>query len=338
MSSTCLHITNGDATAELLKASSVSGDVLPWRDTMHQGPFPRGLDLDQVSKIRAQYFAGSDLPFDDVMSDFASRNAQLRTAPHYMKIILWFEHDLLDQLQLLQILDWFHSTDFDLNKLSIICVDRFEGVDNFRGLGELSPQQISTLLPTALPITAQHLKIAKDGWQAFRSPDPHDLLSFLNGPLDVLPFLKAVLVRHMQEYPWVTDGLTRMERQLLELIGGGMCEPRKLFQQSMIHETVYFMGDWTIFSQVAALCSGKTPLISTKSSNPFIHPRDATGGLNKFTEQELQLTEIGRQILSGNMNARSAIHRDMHLGGIHIISGQPMWMWNDHMQTCSLCN
>lgn len=336
MSSTCLHIANGDATAGLLKASSVSGDILPWRDTMHQGPFPHGVDLDQVSKIRAQYFSGSDMPFDDVMRDFSSRNAKLRTAPQYDKIILWFEHDLLDQLQLLQILDWFHSTDFDLEKLSIICVDRFEGIDHFRGLGELDPQQISTLLPTALPVTAQHLTLAREGWKAFRSPDPHDLMSFLNGPLDVLPFLKAALVRHMQEYPWVIDGLTRMERQLLELVGSGVCEPQKLFQQSMMLETVYFMGDWTVFSQVATLCSGKTPLLKTKSSNAFIHPRDITGGLNEIAKQRLQLTDKGRQVLSGEMNAGTVIDRDTYLGGVLIKSDQPMWMWDDQLQICSL--
>jgi hypothetical protein len=336
MSSTCLHITNGDATVDVLKASLVSGDILPWRDTMHKGPFPHGLDLDQVSKIRAQYFSGSDMLFDDVMRDFSSRNTKLRTAPQYEKIILWFEHDLVDQLQLLQILDWFHFNDFDLEKLSIICLDRFKGVDNFRGLGELSPQQISTLLPTALPVTAQHLKLARDGWQAFRSPDPHELLSFLNRSLDVLPFLKAALVRHMQEYPWVINGLTRMERQLLKLVGSGVCEPQKLFQQSMALETVYFMGDWTVFSQVATLCSGKTPLISTKSSGAFIHPRDVTGGLNKFAEQRLQLTASGRQVLSGEINTSSVIDRDTYLGGVHIKSGQPMWMWDDQLQICTL--
>lgn len=38
MSTSQLHITNGDCAAEIIKASSLGGDVLPWRDPMHHVP------------------------------------------------------------------------------------------------------------------------------------------------------------------------------------------------------------------------------------------------------------------------------------------------------------
>jgi hypothetical protein len=104
------HITNGDSAANILKQSRVSGDVLPWRDRMHHGPFPAGLDIDEVSDIRARYLAGPQLHDAEVVRDFRLRNEHLRATARYGEVVLWFEYDLLDQLQILQLLDWFEST------------------------------------------------------------------------------------------------------------------------------------------------------------------------------------------------------------------------------------
>ena len=99
-----LHITNGDGAAGLLKASGLEGDVLAWRDPMHHGPFPAEPDLKALSALRGRYLAGPDLPEQDVVRDFELRNEHLKSASRYEEVVLWFEHDLLDQLQILQIL------------------------------------------------------------------------------------------------------------------------------------------------------------------------------------------------------------------------------------------
>jgi len=107
MQNDTLHITNGDAAASLLIASSVAGDVLPWRDVLHDGPVPGGLSLAKLSQVRAGYLSDSFmLPLTDVQRDFALRDGQLQSSDRYDEVILWFEHDLYDQLQILQLLDW----------------------------------------------------------------------------------------------------------------------------------------------------------------------------------------------------------------------------------------
>ncbi|MEM9684136.1 MAG: hypothetical protein AAF942_12780, partial [Pseudomonadota bacterium] len=65
-----LHVTNGDGAGNLIEASEVEGDVLPWRDTMFEGPFPSGLDLVETSRRRAAYLAGVGLPVSEVQRDF----------------------------------------------------------------------------------------------------------------------------------------------------------------------------------------------------------------------------------------------------------------------------
>ncbi len=336
MKTSCLHITNGDGAVELIKASSVEGNVLSWRDTMHGGSFPEGLTLDEVSKVRASYFAGDDLDYDKVLNDFLERNKRLKEADQFDQIILWYEHDLLDQLQILQLLDWFHSTNIERHKLSIICIDRFPGIDNFRGLGQLNSGQIASLLKTATPIINEQLELAKEGWAAFRNANPNKLLDFLKQDLDALPFLKEALYRHLQEYPWTSDGLKRSERQLLQLIGNKVSSPSELFQQSMNLESVFFMGDWNVFSHLTTLNHTQTPLITTQTGVPFIHPRELVSNQKAFKEQVILITEVGKQVLDGSINALDILKRDYHLGGVHINSNHSMWMWNDKMQTLEL--
>ena len=148
-------------------------------------------------------------------------------------IILWFEHDLLDQLQILQILNWFYQNSDHAGTPSLICIDRFDGIEPFRGIGQLNAVQMASLFDQRRSVTAQQLGVAHAAWNAFCAPDPGALLDFIATDGDALPFLKPALRRHLQEFPWLNDGLTRTERQLLLLVKNGTTKPGQLFVKNM---------------------------------------------------------------------------------------------------------
>lgn len=323
-----LHITNGDGAADLLKASTIGGDVLPWRDPMHHGPFPAGIGLDALAGVRADYLCGPGLDRDETHRAFRLRDEHLASAARYDGVILWFEHDLLDQLQILQLLDWFHDTGFDRAKLALICIDHFEGVPGFRGLGNLTPEQVATLLERRQPVTSQQLELASVGWRAFRSPDPRDLEQFLAGDLGPLPFLGPALRRHLEEYPWRQDGLTRTERQILRLVADGISAPGKLFTENMNLEEVLFLGDWTTFRHIAGLCRAAIPLLRCTPGPTFECPPEMEIPRTEFLAQRLSLTDDGKRVLAGDLHARQALARDIWLGGVALDSGAAMWMWD----------
>jgi len=326
---TSLHITNGDSAGNILEASALEGDVLPWRDPMHHGPFPAGHDLDAVSDVRARYLAGTPDSYDDVARSFRLRDARLKAANRYSEIILWFEHDLLDQLQILQLLDWFSGADLGDAKLSMICIDRFPGIEPFRGLGQLNQEQMSGSFASRYAVTETQFKLAIDGWAAFRSSNPAALETFMAQDVDALPFLHAALARHLEEYPWTIDGLTKSERQLLKLVSAGIHTPGPLFARSMDYETVLFEGDLRIFKHIADLCSAR--LLNSEPFGTFRYPPHIQISRADFLGQKLQVTGAGEQVLAGTLRSSSAIVRDEWLGGVHLLSGRPMWMWNpDH--------
>jgi hypothetical protein len=133
-----LNITNGDSAVEIMKKAGIPGSYLPWQDVLHDGPVPAGLSLEELSKVRAKFIIsqGWGMP-ENVERDFVERDNTLRSFEEYKKVILWFEHDLYDQLQILQILDWFHVNKNNGIDLSIICVDKY--------LGMLTPEEMKGL-------------------------------------------------------------------------------------------------------------------------------------------------------------------------------------------------
>ena len=101
-----LHVTNGDSAVGVLRRA-VEGEFLPWRDVLHEGPVHAGLPLDALSRRRAAFIASAgwaSLP--QIEKDFLERDAKLRNSLAHAEVVLWFEHDLYDQLQLIQVLDW----------------------------------------------------------------------------------------------------------------------------------------------------------------------------------------------------------------------------------------
>ena len=100
-----LNITNGDSAVNIMKQAGVPGTFLPWRDVLHDGLVPAGLSLEDLSMVRASFIANRGWgALAAVVQDFRERDNVLKSYDQYEKVMLWFEHDLYDQLQILQIL------------------------------------------------------------------------------------------------------------------------------------------------------------------------------------------------------------------------------------------
>jgi hypothetical protein len=46
-----LILTNGDSATGAIRAAGIAGEILPWRDVLHDGPVPTGLELDDLSGV-----------------------------------------------------------------------------------------------------------------------------------------------------------------------------------------------------------------------------------------------------------------------------------------------
>ena len=196
---------------------------------LHEGPVRAGLSLEQLSRERAAFIADAGWgDRTDVLKDFEKRDATFRRAREHDEIVLWFEHDLYDQLQLIQVLDALG--DRPGPPVTLVCEAEY--------LGTMSTQRAAELFALRNPVTRRHVAEASAAWAAFRSPDPGKIQSVKSA---ALRFLDAALRRHLQEFPWTTDGLSLLERRVLQALQGGPLAFPELFQA--VEEDPAFLGD-----------------------------------------------------------------------------------------------
>ena len=99
-----LHVTNGSVMVSRLHDLGV-GAVLPWDDVLHEGPVPEGLAPADLGGVRAAFLAGEAGDLEEIARQFEARDRRLDEAAGDDEVVLWFEHDLYDQLQVLQVMD-----------------------------------------------------------------------------------------------------------------------------------------------------------------------------------------------------------------------------------------
>lgn len=315
-----LHITNGDSAIHIMERAGISGTLLPWRDVLHDGPVPEGLSLKELSKVRARFIAGRG--WGDpaaIEQDFIDRDHVLESSEHYEKVILWFEHDLYDQLQLIQILDWYHQHRPIKAELTIICVDQY--------LGTLSPEQMASLQRYEQIITEEQLALASMAWNAYRSATPEPWYDLLRVDTTVLPYLAGAVFRQLEEYPDCRTGLTRTARQALQIIAQGEARPGRVFGDYQRTEERIFMGDASFWAILDEMTESKPPLIQSSPVGALSFPLKSDAALT--------ITAAGEDVLAGKLDYLGCIEMDRWIGGVHL-TADAIWCWDG--STASLSN
>ncbi|HEX5872048.1 MAG TPA: DUF1835 domain-containing protein [Longimicrobium sp.] len=309
-----LHVTNGDSAAERIRAAGVQGAVLPWRDVLHDGPVPAGLPMDRLSALRADFIASLGwAPADEVRRSFADRDRTLAGSVDEDEVVLWFEHDLYDQLQLIQLLDWF--ADHPHRRLTLVNPPEY--------LGHASAERMAELFAARAPVTRAQLALGRRAWDAFRAPDPRGIESVIAQAAeggDALPHLAAALFRLLEEYPAVGSGLSRSEEQILIALAGGAATLADAYPASHhAVEDAVWLGDGTWMTYVHRLAGGAQPLLALEAD-----PDDSADPMRR----RAAITEVGREALWGRADAVWINGIDRWIGGVHLSGRDARWRWD----------
>ncbi len=252
-----LHVTNGSSVS--LAETGLGGEVLIWDDVLYRPPLP------------------------------GARESLLARSPAHEEVALWFEHDLYDQVQLIDILDCFHSHPGAAARLTLIASDQY--------LGPLTGKQLAALWPRRHDVSAAELALGAEAWRAFLAPDPRAIETLLAGDTSALPYLRGALVRHLEQLPSVDNGLSRTERQILQVLSAGHRDFASLFPAVQQCEERIFMGDTAFRRYLDRLASCPHPLVLER-------------------EGRFHITGAGRDVLAGR-----ADH-------VRLNSIDAPWRWN----------
>jgi hypothetical protein len=280
-----LHVTNGDIVVAKLAAIGI--EALAWRDALHEGPVVKN-----GRELRAE-FLGIDV------AELEQRDRTLDA--HRGEIVLWFEADLYDQLQIAEILWRLRGSDPE--RISLVQIGEHIGIPHSGGLGELEPEQLRELAGVRLNEAA--LRVGEQAWEALMASEPHGLLRV--GSTPELRFMAEAFKRLAQEYPWRRDGLSLTERRLLAGAPGTKYE---LFERAWRKEQRPFMGDTFAFAALRRLA----PLLD-----------DCDGVLH--------LNDRGERVLQGE----EEFVTERWIGGVHVTPATP-WRWDDAREVITSSN
>lgn len=305
-----LHVTNGDIAADKITQAGLGEHVLPWRDLLSEGPVPAKLSLINLANRRSKFIeAAGWAPYRETRQAMAERDAELLRFKEYDGVVFWFEHDLTDQLQMLQVLERFAARGDEGTPMWLVTTDRFPAVEPFHGMGQLQPEQLTTLYEQRRRLALDDFKLARRLWDAFRAPNPMAIDEALNTDTGRFPYMAPALRRHLAQFPAVTDGLSRTERAALSELSKQPMLVSDLFEATQAREDARFLSDLAFGSHLDRLASEDRPLIERQ-------------------EEKVRLTARGRHILTGSENWADEDYPVRWLGGVEMIPSTTPWRWD----------
>jgi DNA-binding transcriptional MerR regulator len=234
-----LHVTNGESAASTLRTAAIEGVVLSWDDVLHVGPL--AFDPAESRRVRSRFLA--EQGWGDaaaIEADLARRDELLARED---QVVLWFEHDVVDQLQLLQILSQLGPN----AQVELVQTDHY--------LGSLEADDLEGLWPKRRPLGPETIAAARESWRSVVAGD-------LDQDVPRLPHVAAALRRFAQEPD-------RTKRQLLDALADGPRTAVQLFLANQEQEEAIFLGDsWAYLflyelweeGKLAPLGGGSMPL------------------------------------------------------------------------------
>jgi hypothetical protein len=298
-----LHIVNGGTVADGLRAAGVEGDVVEYADVLHEGPVPPDENAADFREVRAAFIAASGwAPAEQARLHISAWEGPATVLREFDDVVLWYEHDLFDQLLLIRLLSWWWKN-APVDPPSLVSPGDY--------LGLQTPAQLVALFEARECVEEAQLTLACDAWRAFTASEPLELARIVGHENTMaLPHLEGALRRLLEEYPSVTNGLARTERQILEILEQSPLTPFDLFTANARREERVFMGDATFFMRLERMLAARRPLVR----------RDAH-------DAPIQITDNGRRVLSGELDDVAMNGIDKWIGGVHLTSDN-VWRWN----------
>jgi hypothetical protein len=272
------------------------------------------------------------LEYEGQLRGLEDGERELHDSANYARVVLWFEHDVIDQLSLIHLLGHY-ARHRRPPRLELVNIGDFPGAGRFTGLGELPPEALRMLWKTRKPVSAAQLRLGLNAWRALVDPDPRPLAAIMRSDTPALPLLARALHRHLRELPSAVNGLSLTEELALTLMAqplpdwGGTANLGKIYRT--IHrdtDPLPGQGNLQVRDRVLNMEGASARVFERRTGvGPDGKPQSPWTDL-------LSITELGRAVLKGNADFMSLKPPSRWVGGVQIGVGMPDWRWNDKVK------
>lgn len=288
-----LHITNGDILTNKLSTLKLEGDIITWREMLCEGKTETSVGSESFWKTRFEflnknYKVSKSWFIDKTLKEYRT----LCNHKQEDRIVLWFDFDLFDQINMLAVISWL-KTHRPYAEISLVSSEAENNSVNIIGLGELVDEQLSKLFTNRTLLTQDDIEYADYVWQLYCSDNPIRLENLKDFDSFQFSHLSGAIEAHLMRFPTIRNGLNEVENNILRLARSAKPKTKlELLNTVLRNQGRYGFGD----TQYDRVMTKLKPLFT--NFNP------------------VKLSKKGMEILEGKTSYYSCIQEnDAYLGG-----------------------
>lgn len=288
-----LHITNGDILTNKLNTLKLEGDIITWREMLCEGKTETSVGSESFWKTRFEflnknYKVSKSWFIDKTLKEYRT----LCNHKQEDRIVLWFDFDLFDQINLLAVISWL-KTHRPYAEISLVSSEAEKNSVNIIGLGRLDDEQLRKLYTNRTLLTQDDIEYADYVWQLYCSDNPIRLENLKDFDSFQFSHLSSAIEAHLMRFPTIRNGLNEVENNILRLARSTKPKTKQeLLNTVLRNQGRYGFGD----TQYDRVMTKLKPLFT--NFNP------------------VKLSKKGMEILEGKTSYYSCIQEnDAYLGG-----------------------
>ncbi|WP_272149447.1 DUF1835 domain-containing protein [Tenacibaculum aiptasiae] len=276
MTSSLLHITNGDITTLQLKNLNFKGDIITWREMLCEGKTSVDVGSENFWKTRFDFLKSSYKVTKRKFIDYTLKEYRnLCNQKKQDEIVLWFEYDLFCQINMLAVISWLKRYRKN-QKISLVCSGKVANSEKMLGLGELSPIQLKEHFKNRIILSQDDIEYADYIWQLYCSDSPLQLENASKfNPKSPFVYLEEAIKAHLLRFPSIENGLNHIENNILKTAKNNKFETKNKFIGHLLsNQEVYGYGDIQYVNktnQLKSLFSSFNPVKLNKIGKKVLH-------------------------------------------------------------------
>lgn len=245
MNSSILHITNGDSTTNYLKKLKFSGDIITWREMLCEGKTTADVGSEVFWKHRFNFLKNSYSVSKKKFIDYTLKEYRsLCNKKESNEIVLWFEHDLFCQINMLAVLSWLkkHRKNYHI---SLVCSGKIKGSKKLKGLPELTEIQIKQHYKNRIDLSQDNIEYADYIWQLYCAHSPLRLEAFYKlNTKSPFTYLASAIEAHLLRFPSINNGLNQIENSILKTANSNTLQSKnQLIGKLLKNQETHGFGD-----------------------------------------------------------------------------------------------
>lgn len=291
--SSILHITNGDDFTLKLKSLNLQGDIITWREMLCEGKTETSVGSESFWKTRfdflhKNYKITKSWYVEKTLKEYRS----LCNHKQQDQIILWFDCDLFNQVNMLAVISWLkHHRKYA--EIYLASSGNIDETNTLYNLSDLDDSQLLKLYENKIWLTQDDIEYADYVWQLYCSDNPIRLQNLTDFPNYHFDYLSDAIQAHLKRFPSIRNGLNQVENNILKIASEQKLKTKsELITRVIQNQGVYGFGD----AQYDRVVTKLKPLFT--NFNP------------------VRLTKKGKEILEGKTSYYACIQEnDAYLGG-----------------------